>query len=134
MHLLYQMYIVHNDIFPDNVFVGDKISLIDFNDCIDAPLIIDLAIVINFWIRMNEYSKDKEDKLIKTFLDSYEKERTLLPEEKKLLKKMLLKMALTFIFLRINKFYVEDNSGKNMETKSYKDLLILLEEETNEIY
>jgi len=126
--------IVHNDIFPDNVFVGDKISLIDFNDCIDAPLIIDLAIVINFWIRMNEYSKDKEDKLIKTFLDSYEKERTLLPEEKKLLKKMLLKMALTFIFLRINKFYVEDNSGKNMETKSYKDLLILLEEETNEIY
>ena len=126
--------IVHNDIFPDNVFMGEKLSLIDFNDCIKAPLVIDLAIVINFWIKIKEFNKDKENKLIKIFLDSYEKERKLLPEEKKLLKKMVLKMALTFIFLRINKFYVEDNSGTNMEVKSYKDLLILLEEETNEIY
>ena len=126
--------IVHNDIFPDNVFMGDNLSLIDFNDCIDAPLIIDLAIVINFWIRIKEFSKDKETNLIKIFLDSYEKERKLLPEEKKLLKKMVLKTALTFIFLRINKFYVEDNEGTNMEVKSYKDLLILLEEDTNEIY
>ena len=47
---------------------------------------------------------------------------------------MVLKTALTFIFLRINKFYVEDNKDKNMEVKSYKDLLILLEEGTDEIY
>jgi homoserine kinase type II len=126
--------IVHNDIFPDNVFMGEKLSLIDFNDCVKAPLVIDLAIVINFWIKIKEFSKDKEDSLIKIFLDSYEEERKLLPEEKKLLKKMVLKMALTFIFLRINKFYIEDNRGTNMEIKSYKDLLILLEEEINEIY
>lgn len=126
--------IVHNDIFPDNVFMGEKLSLIDFNDCIKAPFVIDLAIVINFWIKIKEFNKDKENNLIKIFLDSYEEERKLLPEEKKLLKKMVLKMALTFIFLRINKFYIEDNSDTNMEIKSYKDLLILLEEETNEIY
>lgn len=126
--------IVHNDIFPDNVFMGENLSLIDFNDCMNAPLIIDLAIVINFWIKINEFSKDKEKNLIKIFLNAYESERKLLDEEKKLLNKMVLKMALTFVFLRINKFYVEDNSGKNMEVKSYKDLLILLEEETDEIY
>ena len=126
--------IVHNDIFPDNVFMGEKLSLIDFNDCMNAPLIIDLAIVINFWIKIKEFSKEKEKNLIKIFLDSYEYERKLLPEEKKLLKKMVLKMALTFIFLRINKSYVEDNKGKNMEVKTYKELLILLEEEMDEIY
>lgn len=128
------MGIVHNDIFPDNVFMGEELSLIDFNDCTKGPLVIDLAIVINFWIKIKEFDKDKEDKFIKIFLDSYEQERMLLPEEQKLLKKMVLKMALTFIFLRINKFYIEDNSDTNMEVKSYKDLLILLEEETNEIY
>ena len=126
--------IVHNDIFPDNVFTGEKLSLIDFNDCMNAPLIIDLAIVINFWIKIKEFSKDKENKFIKLFLSSYEGERKLLLEEKKLLKKMVLKMALTFIFLRINKSYVEDNRGKNMEEKTYKELLILLEEEIDEIY
>ncbi|WP_028856038.1 homoserine kinase [Psychrilyobacter atlanticus] len=126
--------IVHNDIFPDNVFMGEKLSLIDFNDCMNAPLIIDLAIVINFWIKIKEFPKEKEKNLIKTFLGSYEYERKLLPEEKKLLKKMVLKMALTFIFLRINKSYVEDNRGKNMEVKTYKELLILLEEEMDEIY
>jgi homoserine kinase type II len=80
--------IVHNDIFPDNVFMGEKLSLIDFNDCMNAPFIIDLV----------------------------------------------LKMALTFIFLRINKSYAEDNRGKNMEVKTYKELLILLEEEADEVY
>ncbi|UUV18388.1 homoserine kinase [Fusobacteria bacterium ZRK30] len=126
--------IVHNDIFPDNVFMGEKLSLIDFNDCMNAPLIIDLAIVINFWIKIKEFPKDKEKNLIKIFLYSYECERKLLPEEKKILRKMVLKMALTFIFLRINKSYVEDNRGKNMEVKTYKELLILLEEEMDEIY
>ena len=95
--------IIINDIFPDNVFMGEKLSLIDFNDCMNAPFIIDLAIVINFWIRIKEFSKDNENKLIKIFLNAYEDERNLMPEEKKLLKKMVLKMALTFIFLRINK-------------------------------
>ena len=126
--------IVHNDIFPDNVFMGEKLSLIDFNDCMNAPLIIDLSIVINFWIKIKEFPKEKEKNLIKTFLGSYECERKLLSEEKKLLKKMVLKMALTFVFLRINKSYVEDNRGKNMEVKTYKELLILLEEEMDEIY
>ncbi|MGB6128474.1 MAG: homoserine kinase [Psychrilyobacter sp.] len=128
------MGIVHNDIFPDNVFMGEKLSLIDFNDCMDAPFIIDLAIVINFWIKIKKNSKDEEKKFIKVFLESYERERKLLLAEKRLLNKMILKTALTFIFLRINKFYVEDNKGKNMEVKSYKDLLILLEEGTDEIY
>lgn len=126
--------IVHNDIFPDNVFMGEKLSLIDFNDCMNAPLIIDLSIVINFWVKINKFSKDKEKKFIKIFLDAYEKERKLVLEEKRLLEKMVLKMALTFIFLRINKTYVEDNSDKNMEVKTYKELLTLLREETNEIY
>jgi len=126
--------IVHNDIFPDNVFIGKNLSLIDFNDCMKAPFIIDLAIVINFWIKIKEFSKDEEKELIKIFLNSYEEERKLSSEEKLLLEKMLLKIALTFIFLRIYKFYVEDNSDKNIEVKNYEDLLILLKEDKNEIY
>ena len=120
--------IIHNDIFPDNVFMeGGEISgVIDFNDCLRGPLILDLAIVINFWIRNRGLSKEEEGKLTDELLGAYERERKLLEEEKALLDEAIIRVALTFIFLRVNKFHVEDNSSVNMEFKDYKDLLPLL--------
>lgn len=120
--------IIHNDIFPDNVFMeGGEISgVIDFNDCLRGPLILDLAIVINFWIRNRGLSKEEEGKLTGELLGAYERERKLLEEEKALLDEAIIRVALTFIFLRVNKFHVEDNSSVNMEFKDYKDLLPLL--------
>ena len=120
--------IIHNDIFPDNVFMseGEVSGVIDFNDCLRGPLILDLAIVINFWIRNRGLSEEKEARLTDELIAAYEQERKLLPEEKTLMDEAIIRIALTFIFLRVNKFHVEDNSSVNMEFKDYKDLLPLL--------
>jgi len=120
--------IIHNDIFPDNVFMkGGEISgVIDFNDCLRGPLILDLAIVINFWIRNRGFSAIEEEKLTRELLEAYEGERKLLPEEAALMDEAIIRVALTFIFLRVNKFHVEDISSVNMEFKDYRDLLPLL--------
>ena len=47
------MVVIHNDIFPDNIFVKDGVvsGIIDFNDSTFAPFIFDLGIVINYWIK-----------------------------------------------------------------------------------
>ncbi len=120
--------IIHNDIFPDNVFMkGGEISgVIDFNDCLRGPLIMDLAIVINFWIRNRGFSREEEERLTQELLRAYEGERRLLPEERELMDEAIIRVALTFIFLRVNKFHVEDTSSVNMEFKDYRDILPLL--------
>ena len=131
--------IIHNDIFPDNVFMKNGVisGLIDFNDCLKGPLILDLAIVINFWIRNKNLSSKEEAVLTEELLQAYEEERPLSQEEKEFMNEAILKVALTFIFLRINKFHVEDTSGVNMEVKDHSDLFPLLEYYlggNNEIY
>lgn len=120
--------IIHNDIFPDNIFVKDGVvsGIIDFNDSTYAPFIFDLGIVINYWIRINNFPLEIEKKYVDVFLDSYESVRKLSPEEKSLLDMGILKMALAFIFLRINKFSVEDNQNILIEDKTYYELLPLL--------
>lgn len=120
--------VIHNDIFPDNIFVKDGAisGVIDFNDSTYAPFIFDIGIVINYWIRINNFSPEIEKKYIDVFLDSYESVRKLSPEEKSLLDMGILKMALAFIFLRINKFSVEDNQNILIEDKTYYELLPLL--------
>lgn len=120
--------VIHNDIFPDNIFVKDGVvsGIIDFNDSTYAPFIFDLGIVINYWIRINNFPLEIEKKYVDVFLDSYESVRKLSPEEKSLLDMGILKMALAFIFLRINKFSVEDNQNILIEDKTYYELLPLL--------
>jgi homoserine kinase type II len=120
--------IIHNDIFPDNVFMkdGEISGVIDFNDCLRGPLILDIAIIISFWIRNKGLSLETEEQLTKVFLEAYETQRKISKEEMDLMDESLIRIALTFIFLRVNKFHVEDNSGINMEIKDYKDLLPLL--------
>ncbi|WP_410208844.1 homoserine kinase [Fusobacterium sp.] len=121
--------IIHNDIFPDNVFITDGkiIGILDFNESQTGPLIFDLAIIINYWINIKNFSKGKKKKFIDIFLDEYEKERKLTEEEKKMLPHAVLKMAVTFILLRLYKFNVENNSECLIEDKNYKQLMPLLE-------
>ena len=120
--------VIHNDIFPDNIFVKDGVvsGIIDFNDSTFAPFIFDLGIVINYWIRINNFPPEIEKRYVEIFLNSYESVRKLTPEEKSLLDMGILKMALAFIFLRINKFSVEDNHNILIEDKTYYELLSLL--------
>ena len=120
--------VIHNDIFPDNIFVKDGVvsGIIDFNDSTFAPFIFDLGIVINYWIRINNFPPEIEKRYVEIFLNSYESVRKLTPEEKSLLDMGILKMALAFIFLRINKFSVEDNHNILIEDKTYYELLPLL--------
>ncbi|RGY61168.1 homoserine kinase [Fusobacterium ulcerans] len=120
--------VIHNDIFPDNIFVKDGVvsGIIDFNDSTFAPFIFDLGIVINYWIRINNFPPEIEKRYVEIFLNSYESVRKLTPEEKSLLDMGILKMALAFIFLRINKFSVEDNHNFLIEDKTYYELLPLL--------
>lgn len=54
--------VIHNDIFPDNILIKDGFisGIIDFNDSSYAPFIFDLGIVINYWIRIKNFSPETE--------------------------------------------------------------------------
>ena len=123
--------IIHGDIFPDNVLLDEynNIKVIfDFNESYYAPFIFDIAIVINFWIRIKGFDFFNENNLIRDFLNYYSKYRKITKEELKLLDVACKKVALTFIFLRIYKEKIENSYQKaiSIEEKSYLDLIKLI--------
>jgi len=123
--------IIHEDIFPDNVLL-DKYNnikvIFDFNESYYAPFIFDIAIVINFWIKINNFDFFTENNLIRDFLNYYSKYRKITKEELKSLDIACKKMALTFIFLRIYKEKIENSYQKaiSIQEKSYLDLIKLI--------
>ena len=123
--------VIHVDIFPDNVLLDDynNIKVIfDFNESYYAPFIFDIAIVINFWIKINEFDFFTENNLIRDFLNYYSKYRKITREELKSLDIACKKIALTFIFLRIYKEKIENSYQKaiSIQEKSYLDLIKLI--------
>lgn len=124
--------IIHSDIFPDNVLIKNNHinGIIDFNEAYYAPFIYDLAIVINFWIRDKKYlSFQKENDMIRDFLNNYSRHRKIEKEEVKLLNMACKKMALAFITLRIYKERIEKSfeTALDIEEKSYLPLMNLLD-------
>ena len=123
--------IIHGDIFPDNVLL-DKYNnikvIFDFNESYYAPFIFDIAIVINFWIKINDFDFFTENNLIRDFLNYYSKYRKITKEELKSLDIACKKIALTFIFLRIYKEKIENSYQKaiSIQEKSYLDLIKLI--------
>ena len=123
--------IVHGDIFPDNVLL-DKYNnikvIFDFNESYYAPFIFDIAIVINFWIKINDFDFFTENNLIRDFLNYYSKYRKITKEELKSLDIACKKIALTFIFLRIYKEKIDNSYQKaiSIQEKSYLDLIKLI--------
>ena len=123
--------IIHGDIFPDNVLL-DKYNnikvIFDFNESYYAPFIFDIAIVINFWIKINDFDFFTENNLIRDFLNYYSKYRKITKEELKSLNIACKKIALTFIFLRIYKEKIDNSYQKaiSIEEKSYLDLIKLI--------
>ena len=123
--------IIHGDIFPDNVLL-DKYNnikvIFDFNESYYAPFIFDIAIVINFWIKINDFDFFTENNLIRDFLNYYSKYRKIRKEELKSLDIACKKIALTFIFLRIYKEKIDNSYQKaiSIEEKSYLDLIKLI--------
>ena len=123
--------IIHGDIFPDNVLL-DKYNnikvIFDFNESYYAPFIFDIAIVINFWIKINDFDFFTENNLIRDFLNYYSKYRKITKEELKSLDIACKKIALTFIFLRIYKKKIENSYQKaiSIQKKSYLDLIKLI--------
>nr|WP_314656840.1 phosphotransferase enzyme family protein [uncultured Fusobacterium sp.] len=123
--------IIHGDIFPDNVLLDEynNIKVIfDFNESYYAPFIFDIAIIINFWIKINDFDFFTENNLIRDFLNYYSKYRKITKEELKSLNIACKKIALTFIFLRIYKEKIENSYQKaiSIEEKSYLDLIKLI--------
>ena len=123
--------VIHGDIFPDNVLLDDynNIKVIfDFNESYYAPFIFDIAIVINFWIRINDFDFFTENNLIRDFLNYYSKYRKITKEELKSLNIACKKIALTFIFLRIYKEKIDNSYQKaiSIQEKSYLDLIKLI--------
>ena len=123
--------VIHGDIFPDNVLLGDynNIKVIfDFNESYYAPFIFDIAIVINFWIKINDFDFFTENNLIRDFLNYYSKYRKITKEELKSLDIACKKIALTFIFLRIYKEKIDNSYQKaiSIQEKSYLDLIKLI--------
>ena len=123
--------VIHGDIFPDNVLLDEynNIKVIfDFNESYYAPFIFDIAIVINFWIRINDFDFFTENNLIRDFLNYYSKYRKITKEELKSLNIACKKIALTFIFLRIYKEKIDNSYQKaiSIQEKSYLDLIKLI--------
>ncbi|BEO89646.1 phosphotransferase enzyme family protein [Fusobacterium nucleatum] len=123
--------VIHGDIFPDNVLLDDynNIKVIfDFNESYYAPFIFDIAIVINFWIKINDFDFFTENNLIRDFLNYYSKYRKITKEELKSLNIACKKIALTFIFLRIYKEKIDNSYQKaiSIQEKSYLDLIKLI--------
>ena len=123
--------VIHGDIFPDNVLLDDynNIKVIfDFNESYYAPFIFDIVIVINFWIKINDFDFFTENNLIRDFLNYYSKYRKITKEELKSLDIACKKIALTFIFLRIYKEKIDNSYQKaiSIEEKSYLDLIKLI--------
>ncbi len=123
--------VIHGDIFPDNVLLDEynNIKVIfDFNESYYAPFIFDIAIVINFWIKINDFDFFTENNLIRDFLNYYSKYRKITKEELKSLDIACKKIALTFIFLRIHKEKIENSYQKaiSIQEKSYLDLIKLI--------
>ena len=123
--------VIHGDIFPDNVLLDEynNIKVIfDFNESYYAPFIFDIAIVINFWIKINDFDFFTENNLIRDFLNYYSKYRKITKEELKSLDIACKKMALTFIFLRIYKEKIDNSYQKaiSIQEKSYLDLIKLI--------
>ena len=123
--------IIHGDIFLDNVLL-DKYNnikvIFDFNESYYAPFIFDIAIVINFWIKINDFDFFTENNLIRDFLNYYSKYRKITKEELKSLDIACKKIALTFIFLRIYKEKIDNSYQKaiSIQEKSYLDLIKLI--------
>ena len=123
--------IIHGDIFPDNVLL-DKYNnikvIFDFNESYYAPFIFDIAIVINFWIKINDFDFFTENNLIRDFLNYYSKYRKITKEELKSLDIACKKIALTFIFLRVYKEKLDNSYQKaiSIREKSYLDLIKLI--------
>ena len=123
--------VIHGDIFPDNVLLDEynNIKVIfDFNESYYAPFIFDIAIVINFWIKINDFDFFTENNLIRDFLNYYSKYRKITREELKSLDIACKKIALTFIFLRIYKEKIDNSYQKaiSIQEKSYLDLIKLI--------
>ena len=124
--------IIHGDIFPDNVLL-DKYNnikvIFDFNESYYAPFIFDIAIVINFWIKINDFDFFTENNLIRDFLNYYSKYRKITKEELKSLDIACKKIALTFTFLRIYKKKIENSYQKaiSIQKKSYLNLIKLID-------
>ena len=123
--------VIHGDIFPDNVLLDEynNIKVIfDFNESYYAPFIFDIAIVINFWIKINDFDFFTENNLIRDFLNYYSKYRKITKEELKSLDIACKKIALTFIFLRIYKEKIDNSYQKaiSIQEKSYLDLIKLI--------
>ena len=123
--------VIHGDIFPDNLLLDDynNIKVIfDFNESYYAPFIFDIAIVINFWIKINDFDFFTENNLIRDFLNYYSKYRKITREELKSLDIACKKIALTFIFLRIYKEKIDNSYQKaiSIQEKSYLDLIKLI--------
>ena len=124
--------VIHGDIFPDNVLLDEynNIKVIfDFNESYFAPFIFDIAIIINFWIKINDFDFFTENNLIRDFFNYYSKYRKITKEELKSLDIACKKIALTFIFLRIYKEKIDNSYQKaiSIQEKSYLDLIKLID-------
>ena len=123
--------IIHGDIFPDNVLFDENNNIkaiLDFNESYYAPFISDIAVVINFWIKINKYDFFTENNFIRDFLNYYSKQRKITNQELKVLDLACKKVALTFIFLRLYREKIENSYQKafSIEEKSYVSLLELI--------
>jgi len=72
--------VIHNDLSPSNLVVGEALSVVDFGDMILAPIVCELAVAASYQITPEDPSND-----LALVADAFDAEFPLTDEERELL-------------------------------------------------
>jgi homoserine kinase type II len=117
--------VTHADLFRDNaLFQGEKLTgILDFYYACNDSFLFDLAVTINAWCTLDDYSLDTAR--LKRLLEGYEKHRILTPIEHEAWSVMLRAAALRFWLSRLqDKLFPREGEITQMKNPDeYKNIL-----------
>ncbi len=121
--------LIHGDVFPDNTFFQDNklLAIIDFEEFAVDTLLFDVGMTIHGFCYKNNHP---EPRLLKVFLDNYQRKRRLSSEELKSLPDYIRWAALGMTYWHLNKLVKTENQKQK---KRVEELLERVKNVTTEV-